>query len=507
MSWQMIVQMAAVAGMLAAFGVLRYQSRCEETVLSQNTDSGKNSRILASFERMAIWIRKHRTGNRGGKEPGRRQVRRSMMLLYPDRQLSRHEEDYHVRKLRDALFVAFLGTVLALFCVLSAIADPLIAGDGSIARRSYDGDDQEVSLTVRMRDPANQKNRTDDYSFLVGARRYSEKELDRMAAALEKELPERILGTNRSLEHVTAKLHLPGSVTGYPFAIRWESSEYAVVDSDGSICTDEMKPGEKLQVLLTAVLSYRDSQKHELEIPVTVEVPKAGREQKLRNDIQAALADSEKETAEQASFLLPKQVDGIDLTWIQKPDMAGLVVLLLFAGAAGAVWFAADEKLNRAMKERRRQMEMDYPGILNRMVLYLGAGMSVRNVFFRLGADYRTQRSRGGKRRYAYDEILLVCRELESGQSETEAYTAFGSRCGMGQYTKLCTVLIRNLKKGNSALLSVLQAEVQEAMIQRRNLARELGEKAGTKMLFPMVVMLAVTMVLIIVPAYFGFSV
>lgn len=498
---QVIAQSVVIAGILTGFAVLWYISR-RETGIADN----ESSPVLHSFEKMAVWIRRHRTKKRAGREPGRRQVHRSIMILYPDRKLHQHEETYYVRKLRNVLLVVFLGTLLALFCVLSVLADPIISDDGSIRREGYDGEDQEVSLVVRMKDQKNKTDRTDTYSVSIGARRYSEKELKRMTAALGKELPEKILGENGSLSHVTKRLRLPSNIAGYPFSIRWESSEYAVVDSDGSIDTDGMKYGETRQVVLTAILTYDSDTKFELTIPVTVEVPKPDRAQVLRSDIQSALEDSEQKTAQGNRFFLPLQVDGIDLSWTQKPDMTALLILGLSAGAAVAVWFAADERLQRTMRERKHQMEIDYPGILNRMVLYLGAGMSVRNVFFRLGSDYRAQRSRGGERRYAYDEILLVCRELESGRSETEAYTSFGSRCGMGQYTKLCTILIRNLRKGNSVLLSVLRSEVEEATLHRRNLARELGEKAGTKMLFPMVVMLAVTMVLIIVPAYFGFS-
>lgn len=495
------IQAAAVSGILAGLGVLWYKSRKEVSIIGEESSS-----LLQTFEKMAVWIRKHMAVHAAGEKPGERQVRRSIMILYPDRKLQEHQEAYYVRKLRNVLIVVFAGTVLSLFCILSALANPLISDDGSIKREGYNGEAQEVSLTVRIKGPKEERNRTYNYSFSVGARRYSRSELKNMAASLEKEIPEKILGENRSLAHVTKRLRLPSKAEGYPFSIRWESSEYATVDSDGSVDTGDMKYGETREVVLTAILTYDSSTQFELEIPVTVEVPKPDRAQTLRNDIQAALEDSEQKTARESRFFLPLQVDGIDLIWTQKPDMTAVFILGLAAGAAVAVWFAADEKLHRTMRGRKHQMEIDYPGILNRMVLYLGAGMSVRNVFFRLGSDYRLQRSRGGERRYAYDEILLVCRELESGQSETEAYTSFGSRCGMGQYTKLCTILIRNLRKGNSVLLSVLQAEVQEATLHRRNLARELGEKAGTKMLFPMVVMLAVTMILIIVPAYFGFS-
>jgi len=63
----------------------------------------------------------------------------------------------------------------------------------------------------------------------------------------------------------------------------------------------------------------------------------------------------------------------------------------------------------------------------------------------------------------------------------------------------------QNLKKGNKALLSSLQEEAAAAAQDRRTTAKKLGEEAGTKLLLPMAMMLAVTMLIIIVPACFGF--
>lgn len=42
-------------------------------------------------------------------------------------------------------------------------------------------------------------------------------------------------------------------------------------------------------------------------------------------------------------------------------------------------------------------------------------------------------------------------------------------------------------------------------MEQRKNLAKRLGEEAGTKLLLPMMLMLSIIMVLIIVPALIKF--
>ena len=98
--------------------------------------------------------------------------------------------------------------------------------------------------------------------------------------------------------------------------------------------------------------------------------------------------------------------------------------------------------------------------------------------------------------RYLYEEILLVCNELDSGIPEADAYMHFGRRCRSRQYTKLCSLLVQNLRRGNDTLLAILQEEAQSSFEERKNLA----------LAVPMMIMLGVTMLIIIVPAYFSFS-
>ena len=57
-----------------------------------------------------------------------------------------------------------------------------------------------------------------------------------------------------------------------------------------------------------------------------------------------------------------------------------------------------------------------------------------------------------------------------------------------------------------SGLVQSNSAYDLSAFEKQKNMARKLGEEAGTKLLLPMMLMLGIVMVLIIVPAYFSFS-
>ena len=86
-------------------------------------------------------------------------------------------------------------------------------------------------------------------------------------------------------------------------------------------------------------------------------------------------------------------------------------------------------------------------------------------------------------KRPAYDEVILTCRELQSGTSEGAAYEHFGRRTGLQEYIRLSTLLMQNLKRGNSALLERLREEADKAGEERLQQSKRLGEEAGTKLL------------------------
>ena len=154
------------------------------------------------------------------------------------------------------------------------------------------------------------------------------------------------------------------------------------------------------------------------------------------------------------------------------------------------------------MEERSNQLLSDYPQVVSQLVLYLGAGMTMRNIFEKLADNYMRDRKDGGELHFVYEEITRTVREMAAGMSEACAYESFGLRCGGQQYTRLGTLLSQNLRRGNSELLNLLEEESKKAFSDRLDKIRKAGEEAGTKLLLPMVMMLLVVMVIIMIPAY-----
>jgi hypothetical protein len=180
-----------------------------------------------------------------------------------------------------------------------------------------------------------------------------------------------------------------------------------------------------------------------------------------------------------------------------------ILVITLIGGAASYV--LKDKELKKGIENRADQMLNDYPQLVSQLVLYLGAGMTMRNIFEKLAHDYLKKTKSGGKKQYVYEEIVVAVRELSSGVSEAIAYENFGLRCQSRQYTRLGTLLSQNLRKGNSEMLTMLQEESQKAFEEKMDRVRKLGEEAGTKLLLPMIMMLVIVMVIIMIPAYLSF--
>ena len=101
-----------------------------------------------------------------------------------------------------------------------------------------------------------------------------------------------------------------------------------------------------------------------------------------------------------------------------------------------------------------------------------------------------------------YEEMLSTLHEIQGGVSEAEAYEHFGKRCGISTYIKFGTLLSQNLRRGSKGISDILRMEAIQSFENRKNTAKRLGEEAGTKLLVPMLGMLAVVFIMVMVPAF-----
>ena len=204
---------------------------------------------------------------------------------------------------------------------------------------------------------------------------------------------------------------------------------------------------------------------------------------------------------------MPKEVDGTKIIWREAKDNTSICILFLVIVAAVVLYYGKDSELHTQVKRRKREMEIDYAEIVSKLVLFLGAGMTVKGAWQQIVNEYITLRETGMKKRYAYEEMRITHYEMSSGISEIKAYERFGSRSDLPRYQILASIVGQGVRRGTQGTIELLLREMTDAFEERKSIAKQLGEEAGTKLLIPMFMMLMIVMLIIILPAFMSLQV
>lgn len=456
------------------------------------------------FRKMAAYIlrKKQRMSHRATsrkhsrkKDWARRQLENKMKTLQPFTPASEQVREYYLSQYSTILTVLFAGVLICFATWWSAYNNSLLLDGSYIWRNKYGQGDIPVELVAQI------GGDEEIFQYIVEERKYTEDEAEALYRDAIQQLSSIICGSNESLDDVRYDLNLITRIDGYPFDVSWESSSYALVNTDGTVNNEELQ--ESVIVMLTAGFRYEQwVWEHQMYVQVNPKVYTY--REMLRSRIEALLHIQEEQTGTTEVMVLPDSMESETIIWkeIIKDSSGYLLILVILA--AGLIYFGAGKDLDRKLDQRKKELLLDYPEIVNKLALYMGAGMTIRNAFVKMGEDYKKQQKE--RRRYVYEEILITCNELQSGRSENEAYDHFGKRCQVPVYMKLSTLLSQNIRKGSNDLLYMLRQEADNAFAERKNLAKKLGEEAGTKLLLPMMMMLCIVMVIIMIPAYFSFT-
>lgn len=420
-----------------------------------------------------------------------RQVESDLVQLHPGENIQWLRTEYYVKKLSLTLAILVVGLLFGSAARISAVGQVVLREDGSISRGSYLEGKKELRVSAQL------NGNVQEFHVMLWPQELSVEELDKLATEFMQQLPELIKGKNENLQKVTEDLELSEFYKSYPFRVEWKTDRPDVLGSSGSVS----RPREQVQVELQVEI-YCQDQSWKKTIDALVLPPVLTPQEQLHLDLEEYLTISEEESRKEEAWMLPDSWQGNEISWSQSVEDNSL--LLWAAGLAVAVltYVMSDRDLHQQLEMRKKALQQEYPDILHQLVLFVGAGMTVRGAFQKVAADYEKKQGRLSKKLPAYEEMVYTCRELQAGVSEGAAYEHFGRRTGRQEYIRLSTLLMQNLKRGNSTLLERLREEADKAGEERLMHSRRLGEEAGTKLLVPMVLMLAVVMVMIMVPAF-----
>lgn len=171
---------------------------------------------------------------------------------------------------------------------------------------------------------------------------------------------------------------------------------------------------------------------------------------------------------------------------------AGTFVVAL--GLMVVSFILPDLELKNKLKKRKQSIQIDFPEFINKLVLLINAGMTVYGAWEKVIEDNKAEG-------VLYKEAELTIAEIKGGKAEVKAYEDFSRRCAISEINKFISILIQNVRKGNPDFIYVLKYQAKECWEMRKNTAKRLGEEASTKLLFPMMIMFAAILLIVVTPA------
>lgn len=403
------------------------------------------------------------------------------------------------KQLKKPILVLCVFLVLALVCYAAEVIESQRELNSGIPRSPQGEAPYTANITAQTED-----GELIDIPLDIYAREYSEKECQRLLKCARDEFEKIFLKENSSGENVQTDLYLPEKLAGGRVSAEYESSHPLLLGYDGQIY-EENKQKEGTIVTLRVTFRCQD-QTLLYETGLNVMPRQFTGKEKIKNEIENYLKEKEKETRENDAFILPKTIGDMTLRWKLHNENGS--VYFLFAGgvAAACLYYKKKENEKKEKQRRERQLLIEYPQMVMQLSLLMGAGMNPFSAWERMVKRYTMRKERGRQdSRLFMEEMLITYREIKDGSGEIQAYEKFGRRIGLFPYQKFVSLLVQYVKKGTRDLRTLLEQEADSVQGERLNMARKLGEEAGTKLLFPMLLILLVVLIIILFPAAAAF--
>ena len=379
---------------------------------------------------------------------------------------------------------------LAMFLSEYVFADK----EAVIWRNSYGKGDKLAEYEVTV---DGEKGKTIEIE--VGEREYSHQEIQKIFEEVMEKLDEVVLGENKSFDRVEQNLNLVSALEDYPVHIEWQMEVNPVINLFGEI-QEEHVTSEGTLVELRAILSYREEEAIYVQHANVYPVTRKGID-KVMHEIEQEVKHLEEGTRGNENFELPTEWNGLALSWTRQQEHRWYYVLILGIVISIYLVYHEHERIKKEKQHRVDELLREYPGMMSKLTMLLSTGTTVRSAWEKIVQNYERQKESMGTQT-VYEEMLTTLREMQGGVPEAECYERFGKRCGVTTYVKFGTLLSQNLRKGSKGVSDILRMEAIQSFENRKSTAKRLGEEAGTKLLMPMLGMLAVVFIIVMIPAF-----
>lgn len=183
---------------------------------------------------------------------------------------------------------------------------------------------------------------------------------------------------------------------------------------------------------------------------------------------------------------------GVSCGFLLSPAMLWSTALgLVAAGLLLPHWW-----LLWRIKQRQEEISAALPNALDLMVVCVEAGLGLDATIYRLAQEQQFTKQA------LSEEFQIVSQEVRAGRSRSEALLALKERVGLTEVSALSVVLIQADRMG-TGIGRALRVHAESVRTKGRQKVEEQAAKMPVKMIFPLVLLIAPTMLLVILgPAY-----
>ena len=296
---------------------------------------------------------------------------------------------------RAQILCILAGVILYFAAVRLQPAETDLKGGRYLPRSSYGGRTLHYEIEVEGLDDA-----PVPIDVPVGGRVWREEEVGKAYEACIQKVCESLLAENPSAEEVRTDVTLPTTVPDYGISISWDSSDPDVIDYYGKVRSEDL--AGPVEVTLTAHLTAAGTDTAaDYVIPLTVLPRQRSAKEQLLEDFRSTLLAEDEAQAADEVFALPLEFRGRTLRYSQQTDRHLSILLLLGPVCALLLWLREKQGMQTEEAARRRQLLLDYPEIVSKLMVFIGAGMTIRLAWENIVSDYETD---GGPPRCAYDK-------------------------------------------------------------------------------------------------------
>ncbi len=403
------------------------------------------------------------------------------------------------RKLSLITLIVLLFNIISMYSFISSENQGDLLDGKFITRPDYGESDKDVDLDVLIE--GKQKSIEESISIQVEERKYDAEQLREMFIKTQRYIDQVFLGENKSKDEIIYPLNLIKRMPNTRITIDWDLGTKDLIDQDGKLHNESIDaPGELVE--LKAIMKY-EKQQADYTIFIFIKPSEVNPERQIYKELVERIKQVQESSRVANQLVLPDKINNYTIHYSEKKHSNGLNLLMFGIILSIIMGYVVDKELHKKMNIRELELLMDYPEIMNKFALLLGAGMTIKNAWGRIVVEYCEKlEGKKAQRRYAYEELLITWRELLNGVTEVTAFDNFGKRIKLLPYLKFSSLISQNLKKGSKGLLELLELEAMDAFEERKELAKRLGEEAGTKLLLPMMIMLLIVLFLIMIPAF-----